>query len=63
MLQAQVEFEKQALAQAEPIKRRWYDDARTGGRDTANYFRLAILNDHFRRTCAAKPGSERLSKT
>ena len=48
--QTQSEFEKQAMDRADPIKRRWYDDAQSCGRDTANYFRLAILNDHFRRT-------------
>jgi len=36
-VQAQAEFERRALAQADPIKRRCYDDARAGGRDTANY--------------------------
>ena len=48
--QTQSEFEKQAMDRADPNKRRWYDDAQRCGRDTANYFRLAILNDHFRRT-------------
>lgn len=48
--QTQSQFEKQAMNRADPIKRRWYDDAQSCGRDTANYFRLAILNDHFRRT-------------
>jgi hypothetical protein len=60
--QAQAEIEAQALAQADPIKRRWYEDARNGGRDTAEYFRLAILNDHFRRTHPVKPGNKRLLK-
>jgi hypothetical protein len=54
--QSQTEFEKQVLAQAEPSKRRRYDDARTGGRYTADYFRLAILNDHlFGKTAVRHP--------
>ncbi len=49
---AQADFERQALAQADAHKRRWFDEARREGRETANYFRLAILNDHFRRVVA-----------
>ena len=30
------------------MERRWFNDARTSGRETTDYFRLAILNDHFR---------------
>ena len=52
---AQAEFEQQALAEAVPVKRRWYDDACNLGRETAKYFRLAILNDHFRRKHPANP--------
>ena len=50
---AKSEFERAAFDQADPLKRRWHDEARANGRDTADSFRLAILNDHFRRKCCA----------
>ena len=59
--QAQAEFE------ASPGSGRSHQAAlgiKTPGteRDTAEYFRLAILNDHFRRTHPVKPGNKRLLK-
>ncbi len=44
----QEEFERVAFLRADPNKRRWYDDAKTSGRHTSEYFRMAILKDHFR---------------
>ena len=54
---ARAEFEQHAFARTDPIKRRWYEDACASGRDTASFFRLAILNDHFRQEESEKSAS------
>ena len=52
--EAQGAFEGEALTQADRNKLRWYEDARSDGRGTAEYFRQAILNDPYRKECSAE---------
>ena len=47
---ARLEFEKTALGSSDPVKLRWYEDAKGEGRQTAEFFLMAILNDHFEAT-------------
>ena len=48
--QARLEFEQAALGSSDSVKLRWYEDAKGEGRQTAEFFLMAILNDHFQAT-------------
>ena len=52
---ARLEFEQAALGSSDSVKLRWYEDAKGEGRQTAEFFLMAILDDHFEKSRHQRP--------